>query len=68
MITDFTPGIDALRIDDALWGGGLTAAQVIAQFGTVTPQGVLLDFQNGNTILLEGVNSTAGLDTDLTIV
>ncbi|MDJ0821751.1 MAG: M10 family metallopeptidase [Paracoccaceae bacterium] len=68
VITDFTPGVDQLEIDDALWGGGLTPAQVISQFGTVTPQGVLLDFQNGNTILLEGLTSTAGLGSDIDIV
>ncbi|MDJ0820360.1 MAG: calcium-binding protein [Paracoccaceae bacterium] len=68
VITDFTSGTDILALDDALWGGGLTEAQVISQFGAVTAQGVLLDFQNGNTILLEGLTSTTGLDNDLTII
>ncbi|MDJ0820527.1 MAG: endo alpha-1,4 polygalactosaminidase [Paracoccaceae bacterium] len=66
-VTDYTPGTDALQIDDALWGGGLTAAQVVNTYAQVTPDGVLFDFGGGNSILLAGLSTTNGLADDLTI-
>ncbi|MGL5012029.1 MAG: calcium-binding protein, partial [Paracoccaceae bacterium] len=53
---------DRLLINDDLWTGGLTAAQVIARFATVTSAGVVFNFGDGDTLTLSGVTSTAGLE------
>lgn len=71
IITDFSLGSDALELDGALWRDTVSAPlnpdQVIARFASVTADGVVLDFGNGNTILLEGLTSTGGLAADLEI-
>ncbi len=66
-ITDFTVGRDVLRLDDALWDGGLDPAAVVAQFARVTAAGVVFDFAGGDVITLEGLSSLAGLAAGLEI-
>ncbi len=66
-ILDFALGEDTLRIDDAIYGGGLTAAQVVSTYASVVGGEVVFDFGSGDTITLEGVNSLAGLDADVLI-
>lgn len=65
-ITDFS-GNDQLHLDDALWAGTLSTAQVVSSFATDIGSDVLFDFGGGNTILLLGVGSLSGLDTDIVI-
>ncbi len=68
-IEDFVVGTDALALDDNLWSGTLTAAQVVSDFASVTSAGdVLFDFGNGDTLLLEGISTTAGLQDDIIII
>lgn len=59
---------DQLRIDDAIWGGGLTAAQVVSQFAEVGADGVLLDFGGGQSVLLAGLTTTSGLADHIAII
>ncbi|WP_150297393.1 M10 family metallopeptidase C-terminal domain-containing protein [Salipiger aestuarii] len=63
VITDFNVAEDEIVIDGALWAGGaqLDGGAIASQFGQVTAQGVLLDFGNGNSILLEGLTTLNGL-------
>lgn len=68
IINDFMIGVDTLHLDDALWGGGRTAAQVIAEFADTSSGTVVFDFGNGNTLTLNGVGSTAGLVDDLVVI
>ena len=65
IITDFQVGVDELRLTQSLWGGGLSTAQVVSTYASVTAGGVLFDFGAGQSILLQGLNSTAGLDSDI---
>jgi len=67
-ITDYQTGQDALHLDDALWDGTLTDAQVIDQFATVYDSNTVFDFGGGNTITLTDLTTTAGLVDDLTII
>lgn len=67
-ISDFTAGTDVLQLDDALWRGSLTAAQVVTQFASVSGGNVVFDFGGGDTLTLEGLSITAGLESDLLIV
>ncbi|WP_299694828.1 M10 family metallopeptidase [uncultured Tateyamaria sp.] len=67
-VTDFDIAQgDRLRLDDALWGGGLTAAQVIDQFADDS-SGTVVIAVGGATITLEGVSSVIGLDGVLDII
>ena len=66
MITDFEIGIDRLELSSTL-AGGRTGQQVVEQLATVTAEGVLLAFENGDTLFLKGLGSTYGLAEDIEI-
>jgi len=63
-IDDFNLSVDKLILEDALWGGGLTAAEVEDRFGAEdTLSGdYVFDFGGGNTLTLNG-----GTDPDLLV-
>lgn len=68
LVQDFNRiGGDKLLLDDALWGGGLTKVAVVQTFATVTAQGVVLNFGDGDRVTLAGVTSLEGLATSLAI-
>jgi serralysin len=54
-IMDFEKNVDTLRLDAALWGGGMKRAEVVDRFGTKTPHGVVLDFGDGDEIFVDGI-------------
>lgn len=66
-ITDYAIGTDALVLDSQIWGGGLSVAQVAANF-ELTQNGARLDGINGNSILLADLNTVTGLIDDLTLL
>ena len=68
LVTDFESGIDRLMLDDALWGGGLTAAQVIAGHAAAAASALVLDFGGGNMITLAGLAATGLAESDLVII
>lgn len=64
IIVDFSANQrDKVLLDDALWSssGALRVGQVLSKFAKVTDDGVLLDFGDGNTVLLDGLTSTQPL-------
>jgi serralysin len=54
-------------LDDALWVGTLTAAQVVTSFAHVLVGEVLVDFGGGAQIHLMGLTTLTGLSSDITI-
>jgi Ca2+-binding RTX toxin-like protein len=52
---------DRLSIEDGLYGGGLTAEQVVSAYGVVIGSTVVFDFGDGNTLTLQGISSLVGL-------
>ncbi len=60
---------DRLELDDAIWtstAGTLSAAQVLAQFGSVNAAGNLeLDFGGGDVIELRGVTTISDSSIDI---
>jgi Ca2+-binding RTX toxin-like protein len=57
---DFDATTDRLALDQALWGGGLTAAEVVDAHADIRGGRVVLDF-GGDTIILAGVSTLDGL-------
>ncbi len=56
VITDFRPGVDEIRLDDALWGGApLDAEAVVARTGAVMHDGVVLSFDRWSALEIRGV-------------
>ena len=61
-ITDFSLAQgDQLVLDDILWTGTRSAAQVVSSMATVTAEGVLFNFGTNGTLLLQGLTTTNGL-------
>ena len=58
LIRDFSPAADRLVLDDSLWDGTKTEAQVLADHAALTGGVLVLDFGDGDTIRLLGL--TAG--------
>lgn len=67
-ISDFEDNIDTIQLDDALWGGSMSVAQVVANFATVVDGNTVFDFGGGNMITISGLTDTAALLNDITII
>ena len=59
---------DRLLLEDGLYGGGLTAAEVVSTYAAVVGTSVVFDFQNGATLTLQGVGTLAGLSGAMDLV
>ncbi len=69
VILDFADDIDVVKLDQSLWGGGMTKAQVISTFATTTVGGdVVLDFGGGNALTIVGLGSENNLLNDLVLI
>ncbi len=66
-ITDFEDNLDRIQLDDALWSGSLTAAQVVAQFCTVVNGNAVFNF-GGDVLTVAGVSDPSILINDIVIV
>ena len=64
----FSATADRLELDSDLWGGGLTAAQVVSTFGSAVGSDFVLDFGGGDTVTLVGLGSVTGLESQIDIV
>ncbi len=67
VITDFQDNLDTLRLDDAIWGGGLTIAQLLAQHAVYTSAGTAVLTFGTAALTLTGVNNYALLLDDILI-
>ena len=69
LVEDFAyADADILELDSALWGGGLTASQVVSIYGAVTPAGLVLDFGTGDVVTLAGLSDLPMLADYIQIV
>jgi len=68
VIDDFSTVEDTLQLDDAIWGGGLSAQAVLDTYGAVSGGLYVLDFGDGQTITFNGTVTAAALVDDLVIV
>jgi Ca2+-binding RTX toxin-like protein len=67
-IVDMIDNSDTLHLDDAIWGGGMTIAQVLSSFGKVVAGSVVLEFAPSMTITLQGFANLTALRDDITII
>ena len=67
LITDFQTGTDVLNIASSLWNGTLDQAR-LDTLTDVTGGNLVFTFDNGDTLTLNGVTSTAGLLGDINLV
>jgi len=66
-ITDFRNNMDELYLDDALWTGSLSAQTVIDTYASSANGNTVLDFGNGNIIVIEGITNAQDLVDDIVI-
>lgn len=59
--------IDTLHLDDGLWTGVLTAAEIVEQFAVSTRGGVVFRFADGTSFRLAGVQDAGSLIDDITV-
>lgn len=62
VIEDFRLGEDILALDSGLTGGVTDTATVVADFTALTAAGAVMDFGDGDTLLLEGITTAEQLD------
>ena len=67
-IKDWEDNLDEIRLDDALWTGVLSAQDVVDNYGTVLSGNAVLSFDNGESLIVEGVTNLQTLVDDITIV
>ena len=66
-VKDFSDNTDQLKLDDAIWGGGKTAAQVVSSFATVVGGDTVFDFGGGQKITVQGITDTSVFVNDIII-
>lgn len=67
-IIDWIDNQDTLHLDDAIWSGGMTVAQVLSSFGKVVGGSVVLEFAPSMTVTLQGFANLTALRDDITII
>lgn len=67
-ITDFTDDEDTLKLDAALWNGTLTKREVVEEYATESAGDVILAFDGGETVILEGFANKDQLINDINIL
>ncbi|MFK7754847.1 MAG: M10 family metallopeptidase [Sedimentitalea sp.] len=68
VIKDFVKGTDELHLEDTLWTGTLSRAQVLNQFSQVISGDLVFDFGGGETITLEDISSKSGMAQDIVLI
>jgi serralysin len=68
-IKDFTDDVDTLRLQDTLWNGNKSVAQVISKFASVVGDDVVFDF-GSDVLTLKGFGAvgTIALLDDISII
>ena len=66
-ITDFQDDIDTIKLDTALWGGGLDKQQVVTQFAHVVGGDIVFDFGTDG-VTLQGFTNLSELKDDIIFI
>ena len=68
IITDFQNDLDTLWLDQTIWGGSLTVAQVIDTYAQSDGTDTMFDFGNGTTLELSDLSDPNLLLNDLVLI
>lgn len=69
LVEDFRlSDLDRLLLEDGLYGGGLSADQVVSAYATVVGSSVVFTFSTDATLTLQGISSLAGLADAMDLV
>ncbi|MEP2785141.1 MAG: calcium-binding protein [Pseudoruegeria sp.] len=66
-ITDFKDNVDTIRLDDALWGGGLNKKKILNKFAEVDGDDIVLDFGK-HELRIEDFTNINALKNDIDII
>ena len=66
-VVDFADNVDTLRLDDNLWGGGLTVAQMLSFYASVSSGNVVLTF-GADVFTVVGLPDVNALQDDILII
>lgn len=67
-IKDFENNADTIQLDEALWGGGLTAQQVVDTYANVVGNHTIFNFGNGDVLIVRDITNEQVLVDDILIV
>lgn len=67
IIADFEQGIDRIILDATLWTGLTSAADVLFVYGKFDDGRATIEFEDGNTLVIEGVMNPANLADDISL-
>jgi serralysin len=67
VITDFELGVDQITLDPRLWTGLTSTQDLLLFYGETTDDGVLISFDTGDTLLIEGITDMAALGDDIAL-
>ncbi len=67
-ITDFEDNLDRLHLATALWGGGLTAQQVVSTYAFASGGNTVFDFGGGNVLTVAGIGDPNLLVNDILLI
>lgn len=67
-VRDFRDNVDTLKLDDNLWSGTKTKAQVINQFAVITNGNAVFTFDDGEKLKVNGVSDLGILLNDISII
>jgi Ca2+-binding RTX toxin-like protein len=60
---------DRIKFDADIWGGTrITTAYLLTHFSHVVTDGVMIDFRNGHSVMLDGLTTTTGLNNAIEII
>lgn len=65
VVKDFTDDVDRLHLDENLWGGGLSVAQMLKTYGRIEAGRAVLDFGGGERLILNGITDLAQIMDDI---
>ncbi len=68
VLRDFQDDVDEIRLDQALWGGGLTELQVLDTYARDLGANTVLNFGGGDIVILIGVGDVSDLANDIVLV
>lgn len=66
-IADFEQGLDRIILDSALWTGLTSAADLLFRYGDISDGHAMIDFEDGNILIIHGVTDPETLAADIAL-